>query len=267
MSRDDTAAETKRPHLIVCDQAGITRSSHYGFGTLWLPYDRRGDFARDFQTLQNRVGFNGTLQWSTILDETGVSFANELVSYFFRTRWLAFHCLVVETGIVDLECHGDDLDLAQRKHFTMLLANKLKASMRRRGVDQEYRAWGSPMSSRYDKAHEAAETISGHVVAQASGRRPNLSLSLRTPAVALPMQMCSILLGAVVDSWDSSLTPNMERVARMVSDRLDWDNLRYDTLPSERKFNVWKFYDPVKESVRSSETRTTRYRQKPGQRL
>ena len=53
------------------------------------------------------------------------AFYEDLVEAFFKTSWLQFHCCVVERATVRKEFHQGDYDLARRKHFGMLLRNKI----------------------------------------------------------------------------------------------------------------------------------------------
>jgi len=251
-------APSKRPLLIACDQAGVVRPNHYGFGTLWLPYDRRGDLSGSFRQMQAEAEFSDVLRWERIGRGGGSRFARALVDYFFRTPWLAFHCLVVERNIVDMSKHGNDLDLAQRKHFTMLLANKIKTVTEKRGPHQEFRVWASPLPSRYQKAHEAVEIISSNIVARTSGHKPALRVTLHSPAEAPSLQLCGTLLGAVVEEWNQGRFNQQKKdLIQRIAHGIGWEHLRHDTPPGARKFNIWKFYDPVREASRSAKTRST----------
>jgi hypothetical protein len=250
---------SNRPWLIACDQTGVVRPSHYGFGTLWMPYDRRGDFSGAFGQMAEAAGFvGGEIRWEEIGPGPRYRFARSLVDYFFQTSWLAFHCLAVEQGIVDMDRHADDLDLARRKHFTMLLANKVRRAISKRGSQQEFRVWVAPIPSPYAKAAEAVEVISSNIVAEFSRRKPNLTVTVHERH-APTIQMCGLLLGAVMESWGAGATAREKAwLSARMAGHLGWEDLRHDTMPQDRKFNVWKFHDPVREPSRSASTRPTR---------
>ena len=43
-------------------------------------------------------------------------------------------------------------------------------------------------------------------------------------------------------------SPAKLNISRFIASYLGWDDLTYDTKPTERKFNIWYFYDPTKGS-------------------
>jgi hypothetical protein len=247
-----------RPWLVACNQVGASGESHYGFGTLWMPYDRRGDFSGSVEAMRAKSGCSEEFEWKDIRRGSSYRFSQLLVDHFFATQWLAFHCLVVERAVVNLSCHADDFDLAQRKHFTMLLANKIGAVIRKRGAGQEFRVWVSPIPSRYEKAAEAVEVISGNIVAELSRRRPSITVTTRSSTQTPAIQLCDLLLGAVVGAWNRDQS-NGEKVLleKQIAGHIGWPDLRSDTRKTKRKFNIWKFHDPLREPVRSATTRPT----------
>ena len=106
-----------------------------------------------------------------------------VIEEFFRAPWLSFHCVVVERAIVKKKLHGGDLDVARRKHLTMLLTNKVRACMKAHpDRRQTFRIWTDPIHSRYSKADEALEVIANNALAKAFGGRsdPWTALSSET---------------------------------------------------------------------------------------
>jgi hypothetical protein len=255
-----TREHSSRPWLVACNQAGASGASHYGFGTLWMRYDRRGDFSRTFVRMAEASNCSQFFTWQTLRRGPSHRFAGRLVDHFFFSKGLSFHCLVVETALVNLERHGGDLDLAQRKHFTMLLANKIKATIKRRGPDQEFRVWVAPIPSRHTRAAEAVEVISGNIIAECAGVRPKLSLSVRSSAQTPAIQLCDLLLGAVINAWNQDASnPEKGLIEQRIAGHLGWPDLRGDTSPRQKKFNVWKFHDPVRRPIRPAITRPTKF--------
>jgi hypothetical protein len=224
-----------------------------------MRYDRRGDLAGAFARMADATGCSQFFTWQTVRRGPSHRMGRRLVDLFFHTQGISFHCLVVEKSIVDLARHGDDLDLAQRKHFTMLLANKIKATIKRRGRDQEFRIWVAPIPSRYPKAAEAIAVISGNIIAECSGYQPRMTVTVRSSAQTPAIQMCDLLLGAVIEAWNRDTT-NREKqsLEQQIAGHLGWPDLRADTSPKARKFNIWKFHDPAREPVRAVTTRPTK---------
>lgn len=248
-----------RPWLIASDQSGVVHSSHYGFGTLWMPYDRRGDFVRDFNTVRERTGADIMADWGALANPSRRRFAEALIDYFFDAHWLAFHCLVVERGLVDMDCHNRNVDLAQRKHFTMLLSNKIQRAIRKGGRDQVFRVWVAPIPSPYAKAAEVMEIVTQNITSSVKGRKVDVRVSVRDPQSTPAILLCNLFVDLVMQSWiDLDMSQRRRQLVDKLCERLGWADLRHDTPPSMRKFNIWKFHDPVREPSRTANTRRTK---------
>lgn len=242
-----------RSWLIACDESGVHGSTHYGFGSLWLKWQRRGDFMEDFRAMKERHRFFDECKWKKVNSARNLPFYEELISYFFQRKWLAFHCLVVRKDAVLKELHKNDWDLARRKHFTMLLTNKMKKALRRfPNREHEFRVYVDPIASRYDKADEAVEVISNNVLNQEfRGRKPVKSVITRDSKDTPAIQLCDLLLGAVMETWQQKATNQTKSAVRqLIAEHLGWPNLDADTFVKERKCNIWYFFDPPREERR-----------------
>lgn len=258
---------SRRDWLIACDESSIDSGKHYGFGCLWMPYDRRGDFFQLWSDLLRSTGLGHECKWNEVGPGPRVRFALAAVELFFSTPWLVFHvfhCLVVRRSSVEMKHHGGNRDLALRKHFTMFLVNKIKrAAMRPGGKHRTFRVWVDPLPSRYKKADEAVEAISMRMVAKAirddiDAAAPEIRVSTRDSKLTPAIQLCDLLLGAVVSAWNGKSTRSEKaQVMAAIALHLDWPDLLADTPPTHRKFNVWYFHDPINERERSVETRRT----------
>jgi hypothetical protein len=259
VTRHSTEAEEADPPpgvkrwLISCDESGVHGARYYGYGTLWMPWQRRGAFSGLIDSLRSKHAFRFEFKWEKV-GSRYLAFYRDLVQVFFETTWLSFHCLVVERAIV----REPDLDLARRKHFTKLLTNKIQRCLAVHPErEQTFRIWVDPIHTRYDKADEAVETISNNVLAKALGSlRPVDSVlthdSKETPSIML----CDLLLGAAMAAWQRKVeAPAKLALMRWTAEHLGWEDLRADTWQQERKFNVWFFHDPTL-GPRSAVTRT-----------
>jgi hypothetical protein len=239
-----------RRWLIACDESGIHGSPHYGFGSLWMQWQRRGDFYRDFNDLANKHHFENECKWSQA-QKKYLGFYEELITYFFERRWLVFHCLVVRKEGVRKEIyHDNDWDLARRKHYTMLLTDKMKKALRKFPKrEHEFRVYVDSIASRYSKADEAMEVISNNVLNKDFGRASPVSSVLTRDSKDTPaIQLCDLLLGAVMETWQQKSTSSTHNAIRnSIARYLGWKDLDSDTMPNERKFNVWYFFDPPRE--------------------
>lgn len=246
--------------LVACDESGIDGGRYYGFGSLWLAWERRGDLTGQLGELRDRHGFHEELKWNKANTGKYHGFMLDAVDWFFMRRWMAFHCLIVEKAVVNKELHGGDFDLARRKHFTMLLTNKMKRCMTRHADrDHLFRVWVDPIASRYGKADEVVEIISASTLRkELPGRRADVKVSTWNSHDADAIQVCDLLLGACVGAWNAKgSSPRREAVQKRIAECLGWDHLRWDTYRTERKFNVWMFHDPVRDQRKATSQRVT----------
>lgn len=248
-----------RSWLISCDESGVHGSAHYGFGALWLKWQRRGDFIEDFRAIRNNHRFHDECKWKKVNSERNLPFYDELISYFFKRRWMIFNCLVVRKDVIRKDkFHKNDWDLARRKHFTMLLTNKMRKALKRfPDREHEFRVYVDPIASRYKKADEAVEVVSNNILnKEFRGRAPVKSVITRDSKETPAIQLCDLLLGAVMETWQQKATNRTKLSVRsIIAEHLGWEALDSDTHVSERKFNIWYFFDPPKEGVRKVKTR------------
>lgn len=240
-----------RRWLISCDESGVHGSTHYGFGSLWMSWQRRGDFWREFEELRQKHKFRQECKWSHASAARQLPFYQDLISYFFQRRWLLFHCLVVRKEVVAKSVYHASWDEARRKHYTMLLCNKMKRALRRYPTRQhEFRIYVDRMPSSYVKADEAMEVISQNILNQEfKDIAPVTSVRTRDSHHTPPIQLCDFLLGAVMETWHKrALNSTKHSIRDEIARHLGWKKLDSDTRKTERKFNIWYFHDPTRET-------------------
>jgi hypothetical protein len=103
---DDGAVPGYRNYLVYSDESGIHGANYYGFGTLWMPHEWRGDFAAMIADLRLRHGYQHEVKWTKVTRDA-VTFYLQLLDEFFKRNWLMFHCLIVRKGYVDMSRHTD----------------------------------------------------------------------------------------------------------------------------------------------------------------
>lgn len=242
--------------LISCDESGMDGAPFYGFGSLWMPWQRRGDFQAIITGLRRRHNYQSEIKWTSVRPRY-ISFYRDLVESFFRASWLAFHCIVIRKAVVRKELHNGSFDLARRKHFTMLLTNKIKRCLKAHPERQQtFRIWVDPIASSYQKADEAVEIISNNVLAKVFGKiRPVDKVLTHDSKASSPIQLCDLLLGAVMAAWRQEASASVKvDFQRWIAHHLGWSDLRSDTHNTERKFNIWYFFDPA-QGEREVQTR------------
>ena len=236
--------------LISCDESGVHGSAYYGFGSLWMKWQRRGDYAEHIREIRQRHKFSSEIKWNKVQSMRKVSFYRDLIEYFFKRKWLVFHCLVVKKEAVRKELHKNNWDLARRKHYTMLLTNKMKETIRRFPDRQpEFRIHIDPIASSYSKADEAMEVISNNTLNQKfSELSPVTSVLTKDSKESPAIQLCDLFLGAIMETWQKCAErPAKQAVRQSIAEHLGWPTLDSDTHPKERKFNIWYFLDTTRE--------------------
>ena len=140
----------------------------------------------------------------------------------------------------------------------MLLSTKIKKARKRfPDREHEFRVYVDSIPSRYAKADEAMEVITNNILNQQFRKAdPVTSVVTRDSKDTPPIQLCDLLLGAVMETWQQRATNVTKAAIRAsIARHLGWQDLNSDTMPSERKFNIWYFFDPVREARRVT-TRT-----------
>ncbi|TDT01666.1 DUF3800 domain-containing protein [Erwinia rhapontici] len=231
---------------VACDESGIDGQRYYGFGSLWMKYQRRGDFARIVRELREKHNYFQEIKWQKANSKKYADFHMDLISLFFNHQWLAFHCIVVEKSMVNKSLHNNDYDLAMRKHFTKLISTKIsdviKAHPQR---DCSFRVEVDPIASRYKKADEAFHVIANNVLNRQFGQKEIISsVVVKDSKSSENIQISDFFLGAVMSGYQGKITSDVKvALSNEVARHLGWDSLNYDTWPKERKFNIWLFYD------------------------
>jgi Protein of unknown function (DUF3800) len=247
-----------RNYLIFCDDSGLHGSTHYGFGSLWMPSQRRGDIHVRVRELRDRHRLQlDEIKWNRI-NARNRPFYEDLVEEFFTRPWLMFHCLVVRKGYVDKEFHDGDYDLARRKHFAMLLKQKI-GFFSGGAADKAYHVRVDRLPSRYEKADEVAFKVVNASLAKDFGVKAVSSLFTRDSKASLGIQLADLLLGAVMAEviGEENSAPKL-RIRKVVADHLGWTDLKADTILNEWKFNIWHFHNPRSGEPREVSTRTVR---------
>jgi hypothetical protein len=248
-----------RNYLIFGDESGTGGASHYGFGTLWIPFQRRGDLWRAVQELRDEHGYTSEIKWNKV-SRGNEAFFRDLMILFFERRWMMFHGLFVRKAYVDLSFHKGDWDLARRKHQTLLLSNKI-AYFSGGASDIQCHFRVDPIPSRYAKADEVMHKVSNYELENTYGIKPLVSVRAVDSKESLGIQLCDFLLGAAMAEWQSDMTSDhKKRMTALMADLLNWPDMKADTFPHEWKFNIWSFHNPAARLPRDRKTRPVRLR-------
>lgn len=232
-----------RDWLVAIDESGIHGAPCFAFGALWLPWDRRGDVSRVLDEARAPSGVDDEIKWSKMSRKTAPS-CDRLVRWFFRTSWVSFHAIVVLRADIDRRYHGGDYDVARRKFFNQLIVRGVRKNFEAHGrLPAKYHVWADELPFRYAKAAEAAESIASRLLKRTYGEKaPGLDVREQVSRTCAPIQVCDLLLGALMAARQGeAAAPHKVNIQALIAQHLGWDDLRADTWPSERKFNIWQW--------------------------
>ncbi len=127
MNVDETETTAPVPghknYLICCDESGVHGAAYYGFGSVWMPWERRGDFSALITNLRDKNHYTEEIKWTNV-SRYGEPFYRDLIDAFFQRSWLMFHAVIVRRGYTDRSFHKS-FDEEKRKRFTMLIQRKI----------------------------------------------------------------------------------------------------------------------------------------------
>lgn len=233
--------------LAACDESGMGGAKYYGFGSIWMKYQRRGDIWKHLRPVIEKHHFEGEIKWQKANNRRYTSFYKEVIDFFFDRSWLAFHCLLVRQGYVDRSLHKS-YDEARRKHYGDLITNKVGRIIRSHpGRQCLFRIIVDPIPSQYKKADEVLGIVANNELERdlKTRYRPIESVLSRDSKQSITIQLSDLLLGAVLEAWQQKAqSPAKLAIQKHIAEHLGWPDLRADTHPSERKFNVWYLYNP-----------------------
>ncbi len=242
-----------RNYLVYCDESGMDGVAYYGFGSLWMPSERRGDFAQLIQSLRDRHRYRDEIKWQHV-NRRSEAFYTELIETFFARSWLMFHALIVRRRYSDPSFHAD-FDEEKRKRFAMLIKSKVKFFCNG-DPTKAYHIRVDPLPSRYQRADEAAFKIIGASLKKELHIEPVKSLITRDSRETPGIQLTDLLFGATLADWQKNASSQYKlRVRQCLASHLGWPDLHADTQLYEWKFNIWYFYAPTSGRPREADTR------------
>jgi Protein of unknown function (DUF3800) len=258
-TREPEAVPGYKNYLVYCDESGQSGKLYYGFGSLWMPWERRGDFAALISETKARHDYDHELKWNKVARRT-VPICKDLIEQFFRRNWLMFHGVVIRKGYVDRQYHKGGHDEALRKHFAMLIKSKIHFFSDRQRTKM-YHVVVDPLPSRYKKADEAAHIIINNQLMQELDFKAVHSVVTRDSKHTPGIQLADLLLGAAMADWNNeAIGEHKAAVKDWVAAHIGWRHLRADTWKTEWKFNVWYFYDPTTGRDREVQTWDTNFK-------
>lgn len=242
---------------IATDESGVSGKKFYGFGSLWMKYQRRGDFYKLISDLKVKHGHNDEIKWQKANSKKHFPFFEELIEIFFKHQWLAFHCIVVRKGMVNKSYHNGNYQVAMQKHFTSLIANKVISVLKAHpGRECHFRIDVDPLPFSYKKADEKFHRIANNIINKKTFRKDVIKKVMEKDSkTSFNIQIADFFLGAIMSAFqDEECSDQKILLSKKIASYLGWESLRHDTVHDERKLNIWYFFDPSENKPREVKT-------------
>lgn len=244
-------------HLF-CDESGISGKPFYAFGALWIKENNLSLFEREITELRQKHCCGDEIKWQAAKSKRYAEFYRDLIHFFFKSNYLFFNCIVVELAVVNKNFHNGSYETAKKKHFNMLICNKIQSSLKKNS-NNRFILSVDDLPFSYHKSDEQMHIIANRIIKKKSYISNAIQkLNEVNSRHCHGVQLCDLLLGAVVSGYQKEISSERKlELCQLIAEYLGWDQLAYDTLDTDKKFNIWSFYDPTK-GARKVKTRETR---------
>ncbi|MDY0516172.1 hypothetical protein NMV35_12020 [Pasteurella multocida] len=129
-----------------------------------------------------------------------------------------------------------------------MICNKITDSLFKSNMKNRFIVSVDDLPFRYDKSDEEMHVIANNIIRKKTNvHNAIIELKEVDSKKINGIQLCDLLLGSVLSQYQNdSLSERKREVANFVAHHLGWESLSHDTLPVEKKFNIWNFHDPTK---------------------
>lgn len=198
------------------------------FGSMWLPWERRGDLLRTTRTLREASTYSGSI--GSILtrpdaEELGLALIDEV----FRRRWITFRALVTHEP-VDLELGATALASSVARRLATwpggLAGRELRLRLARRLTPAD------------GDARAACRTVDAKLVERVELPQ-TFARSIRPARSAEAIELVRLFSTSIADDWEKRpASLHRRRLSLRAAENLGWSDLAADTRPDEWKFNI-----------------------------
>ena len=225
------------------DESGIDgRTSCYSIGAVSVDADRLEVFEEYFKSKLLEHGVQGEAKWTRIRMSHGlINFALDALNSVLRSDSASLDVIVVNTSLFrNWTMSLVTKEAAFYQTYTYLLRHIAKRAKVTADVYIDER------SDAYAKRHVVVEKIGNNMLEQLASRGRLGSVRKVSSSRYVGIQIADLLTGAINAAHSLRLNPKLpihpgKRLAiERLSEILGWDDLCYDTMPSE-KFNIWHF--------------------------
>jgi hypothetical protein len=237
VSSEADPGDSYRRQLVYADEGGTLGARYQAYGSLWLPWERRGDFAKLIREAGAAHNVSGQLSSLRHKPEASAFFL-ALIDEIFRRRWISFRSVIAPAPL--------DAELKE-KVFSALISERIKA-LPRATADRELRVRLTKNARTKVAGLKLEDHYFRRIRADLEGSAPP-ELTVRAARSTEGLEIVDLLLSLVLADWEKKSIPKERRgLHERVAENLGWADLAADTLPSEWKFNIWYLEHP--ESLR-----------------
>jgi hypothetical protein len=237
VSSEADPGDSYRRQLVYADEGGTLGARYQAYGSLWLPWERRGDFAKLIREAGAAHNVSGQLSSLRHKPEASAFFL-ALIDEIFRRRWISFRSVIAPAPL-DAE--------VKEKVFSALISERIKA-LPRATADRELRVRLTKNARTKVAGLKLEDHYFRRIRADLEGSAPP-ELTVRAARSTEGLEIVDLLLSLVLADWEKKSIPKERRgLHERVAENLGWADLAADTLPSEWKFNIWYLEHP--ESLR-----------------
>jgi hypothetical protein len=229
--------------IAFADESGTDgKTKCFSIGVVSLDADCLAGFEQHFQRLLVSHGVQGEAKWTKVRTSHGlINFTLDALNSILHSRSASFDAIVVNTELFN-NWHSPKMTKEDAFYQTYTLL--LQHIAHRANLPAE--VYIDDRRDSYAKRDEMVEKIGNNMLAQLASKG-QLSAVRKIPSHGcVGVQVADLLTGAVNAAHQRLLKPEsslhrgkevaIERLAQM----LGWDDLCYDTMPSD-KFNIWHF--------------------------
>ncbi len=199
-----------------------------------MPWERRGSFTSAVNKLRWKHGLGQEdLSWSA-LGPRSAELARDVVEKFFRTRWLWYHCAIVEKDVSTAELASNE---DRARHCARLLRVAMDL-FKKDGTDKRF-SFRCAFGGGAESARAVRDEIEQRLAARSERLGRQLEFKASPEAESLGLQVCDLLTGAVATSFGEDVPSQFQHmIIHSVADCLGWESLRGDSPAGEWKFNI-----------------------------
>lgn len=229
-------AKYKEFITVFCDESRQTDSRWMLLGSIWIPRKLEEEFERIcFDFRQKTKNSKAYFKWTKV-SRGKLDAYKELVDIFFKFKEIRFKCILIDTHQLDFKgYHQGDSELGFYRFYfyllsrTMIQDNQYFVLLHKK--DNKKKGRLDDLKNHLNDYFRGKYSVDKNIVSNVEPRDARLYNEL---------QIVDVLVGAVGYVWEGyeGSPAKLELIRHIESKR--GKKMTVDSLPSEKKFNIWK---------------------------